>query len=92
MPNNAEPTTRNPAKNRGSNDVMRHFPGLGILTKMPHSAFSSPIRCENSDPVVSLRPRRRTPPASFVDVPGACSRGRHLLVPKRLPRVDGSRS
>jgi len=43
MPNNAEPTTRNPAKNRGSNDVMRHFPGLGILTKMPHAAFSSPI-------------------------------------------------
>jgi hypothetical protein len=40
---NADPTTSNPPKNRGSSDVIRHFPGLGILTKMPHAAFSSPI-------------------------------------------------
>jgi len=30
---NADPTTSNPPKNRGSSDVIRHFPGLGIL---PH--------------------------------------------------------
>jgi hypothetical protein len=40
---NADPTTSNPPENRGSSDVIRHFPGLGILTKMPHAAFSSPI-------------------------------------------------
>src|ERR1044071_3641230 len=32
--NNADPTTSNLPENRGSQDVIRHFLGLGILTKI----------------------------------------------------------
>jgi len=49
MPNNAEPTTRNPAKNRGSNDVMRHFPGLGILTEIVQARTTTGIHRTQSN-------------------------------------------
>jgi hypothetical protein len=83
MPNNAEPTTRNPAKNRGSNDVMRHFPGLGILTKMPHSAFSSPICGRDFVALVSQGRRSQAALAHLVYLSRACPRYRHLLVSDR---------
>src|SRR5215467_10338087 len=53
--NNADPTTSNLPENRGSHDVIRHFHGLGILPEMPHAAFSSQLRRECLDPLVSCR-------------------------------------
>jgi len=35
--------------NQGLSGTARHFPGLGILAKMPNSAFSPSLRAE--DPV-----------------------------------------
>ena len=51
--------------------------------RQPWSAsprFSSPLCCGDSGAMVSVRPRRRTPITGSLDVPGACSCVRHLLV------------
>jgi hypothetical protein len=41
--NNAESTISNRRTNRSLKSATRHFPELGILSKMPHAAFSPAI-------------------------------------------------
>src|SRR5215471_20132734 len=81
--NSADPTTSNLPENRGRHDVIRHFPGLGILTKMPHAAFSSPICGRDSVALVSQRRRSQAALAHLVHLSRACPRDRHLLVSDR---------
>src|SRR5215467_15590315 len=63
--NNADPTTSNLPENRGRHDVIRHFPGLGILAKMPHAAFSAPICGPDA---VALVPQPRGPQETFANL------------------------
>ena len=42
--NNAARADRKPAKIKAQAAITRHFPGLGILAKMPNSAFSTRLR------------------------------------------------
>jgi hypothetical protein len=52
--NNAEPTIGNRGTNRPLKGAARHFPELGILPKMPNTAFAPPIRNEHSGHMVSV--------------------------------------
>jgi hypothetical protein len=39
--------------NQGLSGTARHFPGLGILAKMPNSAFSPSLRHQDASQLVS---------------------------------------
>ena len=65
--------------------ITRHFPGLGILSQMPNSAFTAWIRLKD---IIEVVPRRRECQAALAHSVGIPPLERYVLVSERLAGAD----
>src|SRR5271165_817409 len=79
--NNAEPTIGNRGTNQPLKSPARHFPELGILTKMPDTAFEACLRGKRAAEVVSNGCRRRHETAIAGNLSGPRLGGIDSLLP-----------
>ena len=66
--------------NQGLSGTARHFPGLGILSQMPNSAFSPYLRGTAYPPVANARRGHRPDDVVAIDLRGPRNDHQHLLV------------